>query len=183
MHCRADDYAAEWGPRTLVYCDCCMDSCVHVGCLQEHDGVELTEEGVNDPSFAWYCSEARAAPAAAAHHTDSASPARPPREQHIPSPDTPAPCQPLAGATHHPGMLTCGSGIVVPLAMRPRVQDCRRVGTRLVELTGQMRSLDGGSAYTVGLVRYSESNSGGNEMRGGLGARLSLRRGVQQHID
>ena len=59
--CQRDDYATgEFGPRTLVTCDCCLDKGVHVECWHKHSGELLSSESLASPAFQWFCSEVRA---------------------------------------------------------------------------------------------------------------------------
>jgi hypothetical protein len=59
--CQRDDFATgEFGPRTLVTCDCCLDKGVHVECWHQHSGELLTPERLASPAFQWFCCEVRA---------------------------------------------------------------------------------------------------------------------------
>ena len=58
--CQRDDFATgEFGPRTLVTCDCCLDKGVHVECWHQHSGELVTPERLASPAFQWFCCEVR----------------------------------------------------------------------------------------------------------------------------
>ena len=64
--CQRDDYATgDYGPRTLVTCDCCLDKGVHIECWHKHSGELLSPERLASPAFQWFCCEVRPRRAAA----------------------------------------------------------------------------------------------------------------------
>lgn len=63
--CQSNDFCPGYGPRTMVTCESCLDSGVHVECWHRHNGELLTEERLGSPAFQWFCSEVRSAAAAA----------------------------------------------------------------------------------------------------------------------
>lgn len=56
--CQRGDFAAGYGPRTMVTCEACLDKGTHVECWHAHSGEMLTEERLASPSFQWFCCEA-----------------------------------------------------------------------------------------------------------------------------
>ena len=58
IHCLKEDFDEDFGPRTLVMCDCCGDLGTHIGCLAKEDHLlNLSQAAVESPSFQWFCSE------------------------------------------------------------------------------------------------------------------------------
>ena len=55
--CGTAEWQADWGPQHLIYCSCCTDRGVHVGCHQASTGVALEREYVESPGFQLFCSE------------------------------------------------------------------------------------------------------------------------------
>lgn len=139
VHCGDGDFAPDFSSRTLLFCDCCRDRCTHVGCHQAATGRALSEDSVHAPAFEWFCSEARAAAETgrgrAGEMVQQSSKCLLP---HTSPPD------------HPPGT-----------TLRPAAQACRRIGRRLVQLTGVRRPLPGGGNWSTELVRYSEGDPGG----------------------
>ncbi|PSC76121.1 PHD finger family [Micractinium conductrix] len=57
VECGGTDYSEGYSPRTLIFCDCCLDRGVHVECWHKRSGEQLTEERLASPAFQWCCGE------------------------------------------------------------------------------------------------------------------------------
>lgn len=57
IFCQKDDYACEYGPRSLLLCSCCPKG-THVECYEKAKGIELTEDFI-DSGSSWFCSKVR----------------------------------------------------------------------------------------------------------------------------
>jgi hypothetical protein len=57
IFCQKDDYACEYGPRSLLLCSCCPKG-THVECYEKAQGIELTKDFI-DSGSSWFCSKVR----------------------------------------------------------------------------------------------------------------------------
>lgn len=132
--CGGTDYQPGYGPRTLVFCDCCLGgAATHIECWHAHSGELLTEDRLASPAFQWFCSEASAGVRRSGPQPAAAAAAGSP-----PSPPLPVHALLLLKQSTRPPPACCAQG-------------CKRVSERLVELTGVPRPVQeaggGGSEY------------------------------------
>ena len=58
IFCQKDDYACEYGPRSLLLCSCCPKG-THVECYEKAKGIKLTKDFI-DSGSSWFCGKVRA---------------------------------------------------------------------------------------------------------------------------
>lgn len=86
VECGGTDYSEGYSPRTLIFCDCCLDRGVHVECWHKRSGEQLTEERLASPAFQWCCGEVRRARRAVWWEAPQGRVAAQPRASAQPSP-------------------------------------------------------------------------------------------------
>ena len=151
--CGDTDFVPGYGPRTLVFCDCCLDKGVHVECWHKHQGELLSEERLASSAFQWFCSEvgSRVHPGVRGRRQDSNC-----GGVHATAAAAASPV--CCGGCCRPASEVCASfilrrgrsalgawlnHILTASPVHSAAQGCRHVSEQLVELTGVPRALQG----------------------------------------